>query len=333
MAYGRYGRKYTTKRRGTPYRRTPYVKKKATKAVARKKPRAARFALAKRIDSLAVAVKKNTRRALGDMQLSQQVFVPSDPDTFNIGRHYPVLFCMDEFQTALDSQTPSAANCTTAYQLTPAGVLQAIGLFRNFNWNNTSMPVNYDGWGGCRTDQCGDSGKYYASSATYEWTFRSQAQGDDTRIKLTYFKVKKEYTKLLPVIDLVSILTQGKNLLNGNHLSPVYFKILGEKNFYLNNASDVGMTGTRTLGSGPRTRKHKCYHKFNKMVRQSKTLPGPGDASPPAGYKLETGQRSFFDPIFCMVSCNEDVTANPNKVTFDLNRVCRWRDTIGSAFL
>lgn len=302
--------------------------KKLTKAIARKKPRAARYALAKKVDSLAKAVRKNTSARFGSLQMSQQV----TSGWLAITGNSPAIFCVDQFNTCLDSQTPSALNCTPIYQVSPtlpAGVIGRPVWFEPYNWNFRYTPANFDGWQGSRVDAT-DTGKYQATSGSYEFTFACNPSGDDTRFMLTFVKIRKTKNQNAPAENLLSVLHQARNLLLWNRLAPMEFKIVKQQSFYLNS-----YTTSSNSGTGPRTTRAHKYIKLNKVVRQQDThgaVVTHTDPMPENAWDVDTGQRDFYAPLYCIISTNLHDSAEIEEASVRIQRTVRWKDQIGAAF-
>ena len=294
------------------------------KKVSTKRPKAARYALAKRVDQLSKAVKANTRARYGELQMSNQVL---SNGVVPIASH-PLVFCLDEFHVARHPVTATAGNSASVYQLNTLGTLTSAAHFQNYNHDGSIIAAQYDGWLGLRADTQ-DSGKYLATSASYTFRLVANPSLDDTRVQLTFFRLKKTNYQNRPQMTLEMMLQSGKHLLNGNRLSPTIYNILFTKSFYFNNTASTTVRGT-----GPRSRRWSHYFKMNKLVKQNVTQPASqGTVTPDGAWKVETGQRDVYSPIYCMINCDDQTAVPPSdKIQIDITRVVRWKDPEGSAF-
>lgn len=183
-------------------------------------------------------------------------------------------------------------------------------------------------WENNNLDVCNDplSGKYFAQYAHMRFLISGNPSLDDTRVKISIFKMKRgsirpqgaDESHVLALPDSIDGL---RYMVDTNFFNPTYFKVLYEKEVYIDSAGDVPETTTQVNTTGNSRHFELKWQFKNLKINQVKT-----------GQDYAPKNRTYTDPIWCLISTN-DFSSVTDAVNVKIRRVVQWRDEFGAANL
>lgn len=198
----------------------------------------------------------------------------------------------------------------------------------NFNAAEVGDVPGEQFWLNNNLDVCNDplSGKYFARFAKLRFLINGSPSLDDTRVKITIFKMKRgtirpQGADESQVLALPDSLDGLRYMVNTNMFNPTYFNVLYEKEVYLNSAGQVPETTTQTNTTGNSRYINLKWNFNNLKINQVKT-----------GQDYAPKNRTYTDPIWCLISTN-DATSLTDAVHIKIRRHVEWRDEFGAANL
>ena len=324
---------YRAYKRSRVYRRTRRTRNSTVKKVARSKPRAARYTLAKKVDSLSRQVQRNKLRLWGELQRSRQIL---NSATFpQIYDQYPLLFTVTQMNVTKDGVSPNSNDSTRIYQRDTTGTttnVMVAAYFKAFNDNNSLINADHDFNKHARQNQP-NGGQMYASWSSMKFTFKGSPNASDKRIKIQFFKIKPVKTDS-PDTTIDCLLGGLQRMCTGNVFNKAYFDVLYTRHVYLN-AMSAATSGAGSRGSGPRSIQVNVFMRHNKLIVQKNINPELDTQPPPVGpawdpFVAGPYGSDRYSHTYCLISCDDPLVDDHSGVKVNIERSCAWRDSTGN---
>lgn len=247
---------------------------------------------------------------------------------------------------------------STGLELQPGCKIYGVNLLGNNitvlnKWKLSSGAANNPFWDAPNADLVGDTGSYKPIMANYNFkVYAGRNRIDDVWVDIRLIAMKKSAVSMVQAPSAsgfserimpralihMKALTDGSNAINSD-----YFKTYRHMRIYLNSQTNLtnpapgptsGQFGQTSTTGNSKFRQITIRPKGIRQQLQSFPNPNEAEGIGGAGDDVQDGSYGFRNvpidqPLWCVISTNDQTIIDGDQVTVDIRRKVFWRDQMG----